>query len=179
MRFEVLDLASAFNQRAEGRGLGPLAASTPGRGLRRTACPTPIGDPRARGRSASWSSRVARETEPTRVGAAGPRPLGLARLPSGGDGARDGRPIHAGDQTHFPRESSELLGFYEIRYADDLVATHEIRFDETVGRWDAGLALPYYFARPVVAGTLPDGRDAVAVGQRVDEPAPRRPDRRR
>ena len=50
-----------------------------------------------------------------------------------------GRPsIHAGDQTHFPRESSELVGFYEIRYQDGLALTHEIRYDETVGRWDAG-----------------------------------------
>jgi hypothetical protein len=85
----------------------------------------------------------------------------------------EGRPaIHAGDQTHFPRESSELLGYYEIRYEDDLVATHEIRYDETVGRWDAGLGLPLYFARPLVAGTLPDGRAAVVWASEWPNPRP-------
>jgi len=74
----------------------------------------------------------------------------------------EGRPsIHAGDQTHFPHESSELLGYYEVRYADDLVATHEIRFDENVGPWHAGLSRSYYLGRPVLSGTLPDGRAAV------------------
>jgi len=84
-----------------------------------------------------------------------------------------GRPgIHAGDQTHFPRESSELIGYYEIRYEDDLVAAHEIRYDETVGRWDAGLELPLYFARPLVAGTLPDGRAAVVWASEWANPRP-------
>ncbi len=85
----------------------------------------------------------------------------------------EGRPaIHAGDQTHFPRESSELLGFYEIRYEDDLVETHEIRYDETVGRWDKGLALPFYFARSLVAGKLPDGRAAVVWASEWANPRP-------
>ena len=83
----------------------------------------------------------------------------------------EGRPgIHAGDQTHFPRESSELLGFYEIRYADELVATHEIRFDETIARWDAGVSKLLYFARPVRSGPSSRRPRRRAVGQRVDEP---------
>jgi hypothetical protein len=85
----------------------------------------------------------------------------------------EGRPtIHAGDQTHFPRESSELLGFYEIRYEDDLVETHEIRYDETVGHWDQGLALPFYFARPLVVGKLPHGRAAVVWASEWANPRP-------
>jgi hypothetical protein len=85
----------------------------------------------------------------------------------------EGRPtIHAGDQTQFPRESSELLGQYEIRFADELVATHEIRFDETVGRWDAGLEKTYYLTRPVVAGKLPDGRAAVLWASEWTNPRP-------
>jgi hypothetical protein len=80
--------------------------------------------------------------------------------------------IHAGDQTHFPRESSELLGFYEIRFADELVATHEIRFDETVARWDAGIAKLLYQARPVRSGNLPGGADAVLWASEWTNPRP-------
>ena len=85
----------------------------------------------------------------------------------------EGRPgIHAGDQTHFPHESSELLGFYEIRYADQLVATHEIRFDETIARWDASHAKPLYFGRSVISGRLPDRRDAVLWASEWTNPRP-------
>jgi hypothetical protein len=80
--------------------------------------------------------------------------------------------IHAGDATHFPREASELLGFYEIRYADGLVAAHEIRYDETLAEWDRGLARAYYFTRAVVAGRLPDGRKAVIWGSEWRNPRP-------
>ena len=51
-------------------------------------------------------------------------------------------------------------------------ATHEIRFDETVGRWDAGLGRTYYLTRPVVAGRLPDGRDAVLWASEWTNPRP-------
>ena len=125
---------------------------------------------RRRGRAASGRSADARG--PARGRAAGPRSSSCRpRRP------RAGRAIHAGDQTHFPRESSELLGFYEIRYADELVATHEIRFDETVARWDAGLAKLLYLARPVRPGKPPRRPRRGALGERVDEPAARRPDR--
>jgi hypothetical protein len=68
--------------------------------------------------------------------------------------------VHAGDQAHFLHESGELLGFYEINYADGLVATHEIRYDETVTKWNSGLSENHYLARSVVSGNLPDGRKA-------------------
>lgn len=169
MRFEVLDLASAFNSPPAGKGWD-LSGLKPGRryveGL-----PYVIADP------ASWGGRsavvVARRPgdEPTR--AALPIHGRWASLVFVQSATGEGRPtIHAGDQTHFPRESSELLGFYEIRYEDDLVATHEIRYDETVGRWDKGLALPFYFARPLVAGKLPDGRAAVVWASEWANPRP-------
>jgi Glycosyl hydrolase family 20, domain 2/Glycosyl hydrolase family 20, catalytic domain len=169
MRFEVLDLASAFNSPPAGKGWD-LSGLKPGRryveGL-----PYVIADP------ASWGGRsavvVARRPggEPTR--AALPIHGRWASLVFVQSATGEGRPtIHAGDQTHFPRESSELLGFYEIRYEDDLVATHEIHYDETVGRWDRGLALPFYFARPLVAGKLPDGRAAVVWASEWANPRP-------
>ena len=169
MRFGVLDLASAFNSPPAGKGWD-LSGLKPGRryveGL-----PYLIADP------ASWGGRsavvVARRPgdEPTR--AALPIHGRWASLVFVQSATGEGRPtIHAGDQTHFPRESSELLGFYEIRYEDDLVATHEIRYDETVGRWDRGLALPFYFARPLVAGKLPDGRAAVVWASEWANPRP-------
>jgi hypothetical protein len=169
MRFEVLDLASAFNSPPKGEGWD-LSALKPGRhyveGL-----PWAIADP------ATWGGRstvlVGRRPgdEPGRA----PLPIrgrwaSLVFVQSATGAGRPG--IHAGDQTHFPRESSELLGFYEIRYEDDLVLTHEIRCDETVGRWDQGLALPFYFAHPLVAGTLPDGRAAVVWASEWSNPRP-------
>jgi hypothetical protein len=169
MRLEVLDLASAFNHAPQGEGWD-LSGLRSGRhyvlGL-----PYAIADP------ALWGGRstvvVGRRpgAEPTR-----------AEIPIRGRWASlvfvqsatgDGRPsIHAGDQTHFPRESSELLGFYEIRFDDGLALTHEIRYEETVGRWNRGLALPFYFARPLVAGTLPDGRAAVVWASEWANPRP-------
>ena len=158
MRFELLDITSALNRGPKGEGWD-LSGLTPGRqyveGL-----PYAIADP------ATWEGRsavvVARRPgdEPTRVVLpVRGRWASLVFVQSATGAGRP--PIHAGDQTHFPRESAELLGFYEIRYDDGLVATHEIRYEETVGRWDRGLALPFYFARPLVAGKLPDGRPAV------------------
>jgi hypothetical protein len=69
--------------------------------------------------------------------------------------ARGGRPAHAGDGTNYPREAAELLGWYEIGYADGLTRTAEVRYGENVGAWDQGYALLYY-AREVPAGRLPD-----------------------
>jgi hypothetical protein len=173
MRFEVRDISSAFNQAAGGEGWD-LSGLVPGRRWSPGAywdagVPFAIGDP-ARGDSAVLVARRPGK-RPTRV-----------ELPVSGRWASllflqaataKGRPsIHAGDQTHFPRESSELLGFYEIRFADALVDTHEIRSEETVARWDAGLSELSYFARPVVAGRLPDGRDAVLWASEWTNPRP-------
>jgi hypothetical protein len=169
MRFEVLDLASAFNHAPRGEGWD-LSGLEPGRryveGL-----PYAIADP------ATWGGRstvvVARRPgdEPTRV--ALPIRGRWASLVFVQSATGEGRPpIHAGDQTHFPRESSELLGFYEIRYADGLVETHAIRYDETVGSGNRGLTLPFYFARPLVAGRLPDGGAAVVWASEWANPRP-------
>jgi hypothetical protein len=156
MRLEVLDIASAFNSPPKGEGWD-LTGLVPGRGWSR-GLPYAIGDPR-RGPSSVVVARRSGDA-PTRVDL--PVVGRWASLVFLQSATAEGRPgIHAGDQTHFPRESSELLGHYEIRFADELVAAHEIRFDENVGRWDTGLAKTYYLARPVVAGRLPDGRDAV------------------
>ena len=169
MRFEVLDLASAFNQPPKGEGWD-LSGLKPGRhyveGL-----PWAIADPVMwGGRSVVVAGRRAAD-EPTRV----PLPIRgrWASLVFVQSATGPGRPtVHAGDQTHFPHESSELLGFYEIRFEDDLVQAHEIRYEETVGRWDQGLALPFYFARPLVAGRLPDGRSAVVWASEWRNPRP-------
>jgi glycosyl hydrolase family 20 len=167
MRFEVLDLRPAFNHAPKGDGWD-LTRLSPGRGYDH-GLPYALGDP-ARGPSAVVVARQPGD-EPTRA----PLPISgrWASLLFVQAATGEGRPsIHAGDQTHFPRESSELLGFYEIRFADELVLTHEIRFDETVGRWDTGLERPYYAARPVVAGRLPDGRDAVLWASEWPNPRP-------
>jgi hypothetical protein len=167
MRFEVLDIASAFNQPPKGAGWD-LSGLKPGRGYAE-GLPYAIADP-ARGPSAVVVARRPGD-RPTRV----PIPISgrWASLLFLQAASGVGRPaIHAGDQTHFPRESSELLGFYEIRYADDLIATHEIRFDETVGRWDAGVGKTYYLARPVKSGHLPDGRAAILWASEWTNPRP-------
>jgi hypothetical protein len=167
MRFEVLDVRSAFNHGPKGPGWD-LSGLVPGRGYSH-GLPYVIGDP-ARGPSAVVVGRRP-GAEPTRIAlpVAG-RWASLLFLQSATDAARPA--IHAGDQTHFPHESSELLGYYEVRFADELTATHEVRFDETVGRWDAGLGRPYYLARSVVCGRLPDGRAAVAWASEWVNPRP-------
>ena len=169
MRFEVQDIVSAFNHPPQGDGWD-LRGLRPGR-QHVAGLPFEIADP------ARWGGlsavRVARRPGDTPTRAALPirgRWASLVFIQSASGAGRP--PVHAGDQTHFPHESSELLGFYEIRYEDGLVATHEIRYDETVGRWDAGLALPSYFARPLVAGTLPDGRAAVLWASEWANPRP-------
>jgi Glycosyl hydrolase family 20, domain 2/Glycosyl hydrolase family 20, catalytic domain len=167
MRLEVLDITGAFNHAPKGEGWD-LTGLKPGRGYSH-GLPYAIGDP---GRGPS-TVVVARRPgpDPTRV-----------LLPVSGRWASllflqaatgEGRPdIHAGDQTHFPHESSELLGYYEIRFADELMLTHEIRYDETVGPWNAGLERTYYATRPVVSGRLPDGRAAVVWASEWTNPRP-------
>ena len=162
MRFEVLDLASAFNSPPRGQGWD-LSGLTPGRRFSPGAywnagVPFTVGDP-ARGDSVVAVARRPGE-QPTRV----PLPVSgrFASLLFLHTATGEGRPaIHAGDQTFFPREASELLGFYEILFADGLTDTHEIRYEETAARWDVGHSKLSYVVRPVVAGRLPDGRDAV------------------
>lgn len=167
MRFEVQDLASAFNHAPRGDGWD-LTGLKPGRGYS-YAVPFAVADP-ARGPSVVTVARRPGD-RPTRV--ALPVSGRWASLLFVQSATGEGRPsIHAGDQTHFPHESSELLGFYEVRYADELVATHEIRFDETVGPWNAGLSRLYYPTRPILAGTLPDGGKAVLWASEWVNPRP-------
>jgi hypothetical protein len=169
MRFEVLDIGSAFNHPPRGEGWD-LTGLKAGEGYSE-GLPYAVADPARRGgRSCAVVTRdPGSESSVVEIPIAG-RWASLVFLQSA---TAAGRPtIHAGDATHFPRESSELLGFYEIRFADGLVAAHEIRYDETVGRWDAGLGLPFYFARSVAAGALPDGRKAVLWASEWPNPRP-------
>jgi hypothetical protein len=169
VRFQVLDIVDALNHAPKGEGWN-LSGLRAGEGYS-VGLPFAVADAARRGgRSCLVVARRPGE-EPTQ-----------ATLPVVGHWASlvfvhaatgPGRPtIHAGDQTHFPHESSELLGFYEIRYADGLVATHEIRYEENVGRWDAGLDLLLYHARSIPAGRLPDGRKAVLWASEWTNPRP-------
>jgi hypothetical protein len=169
MRFEVLDIGSALNHPPRGEGWD-LSGLKTGEGYA-DGFPYAVADPALReGRSCVVVARnPASETKAADLPISG-RWASLIFVQSA---TAAGRPtIHAGDATHFPRESSELLGFYEIGFADGLVAAHEIRYDESVGCWDAGLELPYYFARSVVAGALPDGRKAVLWASEWANPRP-------
>jgi hypothetical protein len=84
-----------------------------------------------------------------------------------------GRPnIHAGDATFFPHESSELLGMYEVEFEDGLRLTADIRSDENVATWNAGLNPMLYHARGIEAGKLPDGTPLVVWAYEWINPRP-------
>jgi len=167
IRFEVQDIRSAFNHPPKGEGWD-LTGLEPGRGYRH-GVPYEIGDP-ARGASVVVVARRP-GPEPTRVSLpVTGRWASLLFVQSATGRGRE--PIHAGDQTHFPHESSELLGSYEIRFADGLVAAHEIRSDENVAAWDTGLEQTYYSTRPIVSGRLPDARPAVVWASEWTNPRP-------
>lgn len=169
VRFEVLDVVDAFNHAPKGEGWD-LSGLRAGDGYF-AGLHFALADPaRREGRSCVV---VARRPGEAPTEAALPVAGRWASLVFVQTATGPGRPpIHAGDQTHFPRESSELLGFYEVRYADGLAATHEIRFEENVGRWDAGLDLLLYHARSLPAGKLPDGRPAVLWASEWTNPRP-------
>jgi hypothetical protein len=167
IRFEIQDVRSAFNHAPKGEGWD-LSGLESGRGYRH-GVPYAIGDS-ARGPSAVVVARRP-GPDPTRVELpVSGRWASLLFVQSATGKGRE--PIHAGDQTHFPHESSELLGFYEIRFADGLVAAHQIRFEENVGAWDAGLEGIFYPTRPIVCGRLPDGRAAVVWASEWTNPRP-------
>ena len=162
-RFEVLDIKSAFNHPPKGDkwDLSGLKVGD----MFYNAVPLHIGDPAPTG--GNNLVRVARmdgiEGRPMEVEL--PVRGRWAALVFFQSATEKGRPtVHAGDATHFPRESSELIGFYEIRWEDGLVTSHPIRWDETLAEWDCGLSRMYYFTRAIVAGTLPDGSQAVIWG---------------
>jgi hypothetical protein len=89
-------------------------------------------------------------------------------------------PPHTGDGTHYPRESAELLGWYEITFADGLTRAAEIRFGENVQAWDRGYGSdswhkshqPMYHALEVPAGVQPDGRPLIIWGLEWTNPRP-------
>jgi len=89
-------------------------------------------------------------------------------------------PPHTGDGTHYPRESAELLGWYEITFADGLTRAAEIRFGENVQVWDRGYDVdswhkshqPMYHALEVPAGVQPDGRPLIIWGLEWTNPRP-------
>jgi hypothetical protein len=83
-------------------------------------------------------------------------------------------PMHAGDGTHYPREAAELLGWYEILYADGLTREAEIRYDQNILEWDHGFGNLYH-AREIRAGQLPDGRPLVIWGLEWTNPRPHIP----
>jgi hypothetical protein len=169
MRFEVFDLLSVLNHPLKGNSWDLTGLKT-GESYY-NGIPYLVADPaKAQGRGCVL---VARRPGDQPIEADLPvsgRWASLLFVQSATGRGRD--PVHAGDATHFPHESSELLGFYEIRYADGLVGTHEIRYDETVGRWDAGVDLPYYLTRPLLGGKLPDGRKAALWASEWVNPRP-------
>jgi hypothetical protein len=169
MRFEVLDILSVLNQPLKGNNWDLTGLKT-GESYY-SGMPYLIADPaKVQGRGCVLVARRPGD-QPTEVELpVFGRWASLLFVQSATGRGRD--TVHAGDATHFPHESSELLGFYEIRYADGLVGTYEIRYDETVGRWDAGVGLPYYLTRSLVGGKLPDGRKAVLWASEWVNPRP-------
>ena len=57
-----------------------------------------------------------------------------------------GRTLHAGDSTHFPRESSDLVAVYEVGYADGLVLPVECRYAGNIAAWNAPASAALYHA---------------------------------
>lgn len=178
MRFEIVNIDSACNHPPKG-GNWDLSGVVVGRAYR-NGIPYRIVDAQANGGlSCVLVSRLAREEEPPRevdLGVSG-RWASLVFIQSATEPGR--KTVHPGDQTHMPHESGELLGHYEIRFADGLVAVHAIRYEETVSAWDCGFSvrpyLTYYFTRALAAGKLPDGREVVLwasewTNPRVDVP---------
>ncbi len=158
----------AFEQRAARRRLGPVGLAS-GAGFRH-GLPYAIGDP-ARG---PGGRRRARRpgSEPTRV--ALPVTGRWASLLFLHAATAEGRPpIHAGDFRRTSRASRWLLGYYEMRYADEFVSTHEIRCGErrALERRPLARLLP---RAPRGLGQAPDGRDAVLWASEWVNPHPGR-----
>jgi hypothetical protein len=82
-----------------------------------------------------------------------------------------GRASHAGDGTNHPREAAELLGWYDITFADGLTRAAEIRYHENVGKWDEGHAMLYH-TREAEPGALPGGEPLVIWGMEWTNPRP-------
>jgi hypothetical protein len=172
IRFEVLDLASAFNHPPQDKEWN-LAGLKSGKAYY-NGMPFQIGDPAKNGGNSCVivSRRKGEQASEVSLPVSG-RWAALLFVQSSTAPGRE--TIHAGDQTMFPHESSELLGFYQIEFADGLVQTHEIRYDENVGVWDSSFDTPYYFTRALASGKLPDGRPAVIWASEWRNPRPEIP----
>ncbi|MCX6620561.1 MAG: family 20 glycosylhydrolase [Acidobacteria bacterium] len=165
MRFERLDITDAFNHEAKGDGWD-LSGLTSGDGWY-NGIPYRIGG--AARKCLVVQRRGGHDKTAARLPVTG-RWASLVFVQSATGAGRE--TVHAGDATFFPRESSELLGYYEIRYADGLTAAHQIRADETVDSWDAGFRKTHYFSRSIASGKLPDGRTAVLWASEWVNPRP-------
>lgn len=87
-----------------------------------------------------------------------------------------GRPnVSAGDSTFFPHDSSELIGLYHVVYRDGMIAPVEVRYDQNVTRWDAGLGGLFYEPDCIVAGRLGGGGELVIWANRWVNPRPDEP----
>jgi len=75
---------------------------------------------------------------------------------------RAGQTVHAGDQTFFPLEASDLTAVYEILFADGRTHIAECRAQSTIDVWDASFrASHYHTPHHLVGPALPDGRPVV------------------
>ncbi len=174
MRFEIVNIDSACNHAPTGEGWD-LSGLETGK-LYQNGIPYRIIDPAANGGvSCVLVSRLAGEGLVSEV--ALPVAGRWASLIFIQSATEAGRPsVHPGDQTHMPQESGELLGHYEIKFADGLSAAQAIRYEETVSAWDSGFSvtpyLTYYFARALDAGKLPNSKRAVLWASEWANPRP-------
>ena len=86
---------------------------------------------------------------------------------------RAGMTVHAGDQTFFPREASDLTAVYEIQFVDGRTHIAECRSQSTIDVWDAScLAQHYHAPHHLVGPALPDGKPVVICGCEWHNPRP-------
>ena len=84
-----------------------------------------------------------------------------------------GKTVHAGDQTFFPREASDLTAVYEIQFADGRTHIAECRAESTIDTWDASFRAGHYHApHHLIGPALSDGRPVVICGHEWHNPRP-------
>ena len=170
MRFEVLDLASAFNHAPTGEGWD-LSGLKPGRryvSAFRTRSPT-----RRLGRALGRRRRPTARRRADAGRASRPRPLGVARLRPVGHGRRPPvRPRRRPDPLPARVVGAARLLRDPLRGRPGAGPRDPLRRDgRSVGPGPRAALL----LRPPAGGRhLPDGRAGGGLGERVAEPAPRR-----
>jgi hypothetical protein len=153
--FVPLDLSRSVNASLSGCGwdLGPLAGRTESVGR----VPVKIG----KGRRACVAVRRPDDAK-TRLPVAISIPLGKAVQglifwhATSGPG---GRTVHAGDSTHFPHESSDLVAVYSVEFADGLALPVECRYAENIAAWNAPVSAALYQAPHHLVWRAPGGKD--------------------